>query len=153
MAKSQTDIPQKSIEQMLHDANMLALENNKPLQPRVEEVIDQQTLAAIEGYSLDELKTLVRRLLCQCGAYAMMTQEETAQAMLDTLAEIALRPIAGANLKADIQSRMNAIDKWLDRTRGKAHQAVDMTLKAAIVHWPLGRTKLDECPINLERIS
>lgn len=80
-----------------------------------------EDIAKLEGMSRDELKALCRRFACQCGLSTMMTKEETAQAMRDVLAETALRPIVlGLNMKADIQSRMTAIDKWLDRTEGKA---------------------------------
>ena len=140
----------------IHPANYEMKRKEKPLQPSVEAVdaISEETLASLRTLSSAELIALVERMARQCGLVAMMTQEQTAQAMLDCLAETALRPIAkGMNMKADIQSRIAAIDKWLDRTRGKPAQSVDMTLKAAIVHWPLGRTKLDECPINLESTS
>ena len=57
----------------------------------------------------------------------LMTEEETAQAMLDILAETAIKPITpGLNIKADINSRMAAIDKWLDRKKGKPVQSVDL---------------------------
>ncbi len=83
------------------------------------------------------LYALVMRSLAAYGAIAAMTEEQTAQAMLDILAETALRPITpGINIKADIQSRLNAIDKWLDRTRGKPSQSIvqDVNLKGAIAH-------------------
>lgn len=71
-------------------------------------------------------KPLARRLLCQCGAVAFMSKEEKAEAMRDELARIALMPvIPSLNLKADIDSKMKAIDKWLDREEGKPVQAVD----------------------------
>lgn len=70
-----------------------------------------------------QLITLVRRMACQCGIAALMSREEIGQAMRDTLAETALKPIVpGLNMKADIQSRLAAIDKWLDRDEGKPMQ-------------------------------
>ena len=76
------------------------------------------------------LEALTRRLLCQCGEAATMTEEETAQAALDILAETFLKPITmGMNVKADINSRMAAIDKWLDRKKGKPIQSLDMNVK------------------------
>lgn len=75
---------------------------------------------AIDLMTHDELKTLVRRLLCQCGAVARMTDEETAQAMLDVLAETALKPVIhGTSMKADITARLTAVERWLDRKKGK----------------------------------
>lgn len=83
-----------------------------------------------------ELSALVMRSLAVYGAIAILTEEETAQAMLDVLAEIALRPVVPtANIKADIQSRLAAIDKWLDRTRGKPAQSIlqaNMDVKTVI---------------------
>lgn len=89
------------------------------------------------GYTPKQLTTLVRRLLCELGTASLMTKEETAQAMLDTLANTALRPIvAGLNMKADIQARMAAIDKWLDRERGKPaqSQAIELKVKGEMAH-------------------
>lgn len=86
------------------------------------------------GYTPEQLTTLVRRLLCELGTASLMTKEETAQAMLDTLANTALRPIvAGLNMKADIQARMAAIDKWLDRERGKPAQYIEQRSLVATI--------------------
>lgn len=77
-------------------------------------------LSKLEGMTHSELVALVRRLTCQCGLAATMTDEETAQAMLDTLADTALKPVIhGTSMKADITARMTAIEKWMDRKRGK----------------------------------
>ncbi len=86
---------------------------------------DDEISAKLDALGLEEMKALVRRLLCQCGAVALLSREETAQAMLDELARLALRPIrTDKNLWPDVQQRMAAIDKWLDRERGKPVQAV-----------------------------
>lgn len=94
-------------------------------------------LATIDTMGIDELRTLCKRMASQCGLVARMTREETAQAMRDTLAETALKPIVmGLNMKADIQSRMAAIDKWLDRTEGKPAQTqiIDMSVNGNVKH-------------------
>lgn len=79
-------------------------------------------LSRLDAMSLAELKTLVRRLACQCGMVAGMSKEETAQAMMDELASIALRPGIGTQLRSDINARIAAIDKWMDRSEGKPVQ-------------------------------
>lgn len=79
-------------------------------------------LSAIDSMDAEQLRVLCRRMACQCGLVANMSEEETAQAMLDVLAETALKPVSGANMKADIQARMVAIEKWLDRKQGKPIQ-------------------------------
>lgn len=85
------------------------------------------TMEAIAAMPRAELVSLVQRMSAQCGYIPTLTQEQTAQAMLDTLAALALRPIvAGTDMRADINSRMTAIDKWLDRTRGKAVQTLQV---------------------------
>lgn len=82
-------------------------------------------LRALDGMSREDLIALVQRMARQCGMVAAMSEEQTAQAMFDTLAHTALRPIAeGGNMRADITARMTAIDKWLDRTRGKPAQYI-----------------------------
>lgn len=99
----------------------------------------QTTLTALELEKLgdmtaDDLIALVERMARQCGMVAAMSKEETAQAMLDVLAHTALRPVlATSNIKADIQSRMTAIDKWLDRTTGKVAQKNDVDGSGGIV--------------------
>ncbi len=86
-----------------------------------------ENMPDISGMPHADLVGLVQRMFAQCGMVVAMTEEQTAQAMLDTLAHTALKPIvAGINMRADIQSRMSAIDKWLDRTRGKAVQTLQV---------------------------
>lgn len=90
-------------------------------------------VARLDGMTRGELLTLVRRLACQFGLVAVMTKDETAQAMRDVLADTALRPIvAGLSMKADIQARLAAIDKWLDRSEGKARERVEITGNMAV---------------------
>ncbi len=61
---------------------------------------------------------------------ATMSKAAQAQAMMDTLAQTALMPIvAGLNMKADIDSRLKAIDRWLDREQGKAVQRVEQKIE------------------------
>ncbi len=82
--------------------------------------LSAEELSGYESYTIDQLKTLVRRLICQCGYAATITDEETAQAMLDVLAETALKPVLhGTSMKADITSRLTAVERWLDRKKGK----------------------------------
>lgn len=77
-------------------------------------------LSRLDCMSPDELIALVRRFQCQCGLAATMTDEETAQAMLDVLAETALKPVIhGTSMKADIAARLTAVERWLDRKKGK----------------------------------
>lgn len=88
--------------------------------------------ARLDSLSIERLHALCRRLLCQCGHVALMTKEETAQAMLDELAMVALKPVVvGLNMRADIQSKLAAIDKWLDRERGKATQRIEQDVKVS----------------------
>ncbi len=88
--------------------------------PEAQTPIASHELEKLEGMSRDELLALVRRFTCQCGYAATMTDEETAQAMMDTLAETALKPVVhGTSMKADIAARLTAVEKWLDRKKGK----------------------------------
>ncbi len=91
--------------------------------------IDATDIKRLEALPHSQLLALCRRMACQCGLVAMMTEEETAQAMLDTLAHTALKPVSSAlNMRADIDSRLKAVDKWLDRTQGKAIQRIDQRI-------------------------
>lgn len=84
----------------------------------------------LEGMSREELLALCKRFAGVCGLSIAMTKEETAQAMLDSLAEVALKPLhANGNLRADINARMNAIDRWLDRVDGKAIQRIEQKVE------------------------
>lgn len=99
------------------------------------EAAESVNLTRLDSMSREELIALCKRFARQCGMVAAMTKEETAQAMLDTLAHTALKPIvSGVNMKADIQSRMTAIDKWLDRERGKPMQTQVIDVKGGIEH-------------------
>lgn len=96
--------------------------------------ISSDDLLNLDSMDIDQLKSLIRRFTCQCGLAATMSKDETAQAMRDVLAETALRPIApGINMKADIRSRLDAIDKWLDREEGKPTQAINTTVVVGVV--------------------
>ncbi len=115
----------------IHPANYV-MKGNKP-KPAVNAPqspeIDATALGQVESMDHARLVALVRRMACQCGLVAMMTEEETAQAMLDTLAHTALKPVSSAlNMRADIDSRLKAVDKWLDRTQGKAIQRIDQRI-------------------------
>ena len=107
--------------------------------------ITEAEVQNLDTMTIDQLKTLVRRLVCQCGLAATMSKEETAQAMRDVLAETALRSIVpGLNMKADIKARMEAIDKWLDRNEGKPHQAVEVTTKIGIIDLVLECNRIEK---------
>ena len=85
--------------------------------------LSESKLSRLHEMDREALLALVRRMACQCGLVALMTKDETAQAMRDVLAETALKPIVqGLNMKADIAARLTAIDKWLDRDEGKPMQ-------------------------------
>lgn len=90
-------------------------------QPALAETrLTDSDLEKLGEMSREQLITLCRRFACQCGLVATMTDEETAQAMLDILAETALKPVLyGTNMKADITSRLTAVERWLDRKKGK----------------------------------
>lgn len=82
--------------------------------------LSDEELFGLDSMSREELIALVRRFACQCGLVATMSDDETAQAMLDILAETALKPVLhGTSMKADIASRLTAVERWLDRKKGK----------------------------------
>lgn len=69
----------------------------------------------IDAMTLEELKHAVKRFARLHGLVACMSEEETAQAMLDRLASIALRKDANGL----VRDTTNAINSWLDRVKGK----------------------------------
>ena len=87
---------------------------------------DSNAISSVElgAYSQEELKTLVRRLLCQCGAVAMMTDDETAQAILDRFASEAIT--------GDIKQAITAGTAWFDRKKGKPAQSQAITVDASV---------------------
>ncbi len=122
MANLQTDPPSKTLKQMLDEANEEALAQKQT----TPSTLSPHEATEIDAMPLEKLRELCKRMARQCGLVAAMSEEETAQAMLDTLAHTALKPIiAGLNMRADIDSRLKAVDKWLDRTQGKAIQRID----------------------------
>jgi len=116
MARKQTDPKTPSLQEIISHVN----EDDKQAAPADSSPISAADLARIEGMSREELVALCWRFACQCGLVATMTDEETAQAMLDILAETALKPVLyGTSMKADITSRLTAVERWLDRKKGK----------------------------------
>ncbi len=82
--------------------------------------LTEEQIGGLDDMSREQLIALCRRFACQCGMVATMSDEETAQAMLDILAETALKPVLfGTSMKADITSRLTAVERWLDRKKGK----------------------------------
>ncbi len=110
-------------------------------------------LSRLEGMGREELIAVIERMERQCGMVAAMTEEETIQAMLDTLAHTALKPIiAGVNMKADIDSRLKAIDRWLDRKQGKAIQRIDQRVQN-VGSEPLGEMTNEQLLVELRKLK
>ncbi len=146
------DENRETFDDALAKANALeaAKIKNAPQSPAPLSVED---IGKIEGMTADELKALVYRMARQCGTVACKDDTETAQAMLDVLAETALRPIApGVNMRADIQARMGAIDKWLDRTKGKPAQYIHQ-VNEHISKAPAYELTNDQLTIELRKLS
>ena len=95
--------------------------NPTPAAPAPAESVD---LSRLDSMTPEELKTLVRRLACQCGMVASMSEGETAQAILDRFANEALT--------SDVKQAIGAGTAWFDRTKGKPGQSV--TLDGTIRH-------------------
>ena len=90
--------------------------SESPLNGTTETTTEHVDLSRLDSMTPEELKTLVRRLACQCGMVAAMTEEETAQAILDRFANEALT--------SDVKQAIGAGTAWFDRTRGKPGQSV-----------------------------
>lgn len=113
--RKQTEEETESLESLLVKANRQAQAKTAITAP-----VSTNDLDRLDNMSREELATLCRRFACQCGLVTTMTDEETAQAMLDILAETALKPVLyGTSMKADITSRLTAVERWLDRKKGK----------------------------------
>lgn len=96
---------------------------------------DVQELPSLDSLSREELIALIKRVSGAMGWVCSMTQEETAQAMLDKLALEALGRTAQA------KDCISAINAWLDRTQGKAVQR--MELKAQVATFDADRHRLE----------
>jgi hypothetical protein len=82
-------------------------------------------ISLIDTLEAPALRKLLKTIYVAAGwvDIALMDKPIVAEAMRLELARIALSPlVAGMNIKADIQSKLAAIDKWLDRTEGKPTQ-------------------------------
>ena len=124
-------------------------EQPQPTPPSV--VITEEEIKQIETLSHAELVEIVLRYARQCGLAPCQTPKQTAQAMRDELAAIALRPlVAGLNLRADIDNKIKAIEKWLDREEGKAIQRIDQKIQN--VDRNAGEMTNEELLIELRKI-
>ena len=77
-------------------------------------------MARLEDMDREELIALVRRIACQYGQVAMMTEEEKFQAGMDRLAKLYLT-------LPDSQAKeiSTVFDRWADRSRGKPAMTVN----------------------------
>ena len=91
-----------------------ATQDLKPVQP-----ID---LSALEGMSRTDLEALCARLLCQCGAVALMTDEQAARAIMD-------RMIQSALTTQEKREAREAGKEALNRIQGTAIQRTAMMVK------------------------
>ena len=79
----------------------------------------------LDSYTKEQLIALVRRFICVYGAIPVMSKEETAQAILDRLAHIALN-------NSDAKEVIAAGREWFDRERGKPVQAIHQTMQLTL---------------------
>lgn len=82
--------------------------------------------------SKEELLDLVRRMACQCGLIAAMTDEQVYRAGMDRLAHLAL-----TLPKSEARHISTVFDRWADRYKGKPAMTVNqnftMTLEQLVL--------------------
>ncbi len=76
-------------------------------------------LDKLDAMTVDQLKTLAKRLLCSVGTVALMSEDDIRQAFLDRMARIGL---TGKAVEA-----LAAMEKRMDRVEGKAHASIAIT--------------------------
>lgn len=111
MAKAQTDLPEKSIEQLLHEANVKELEKKQPATQTPVVQVD------LEGMSVEELKKLVRLCNAELVGYALLSKEEKKE-------RLRLKVYAIAMGSGQDAITLKAANDWLDREEGKATQRI-----------------------------
>jgi hypothetical protein len=82
-------------------------------------------LARLESMTREELIALAKRMACQCGLVAVMTEEEREQALFDVLA-----------LKGIKAMDVPAIREYFDRTKGKPAQSINQQVLQASLTFP-----------------
>ena len=85
-------------------------------------------VANLESLSNAELISLVKRMACQCGLVANMSEKQIYQAGLDRLAKLFL-----TLPESEAKEIGNTFDKWCDRTKGKPKQSIDTTVTVGII--------------------
>lgn len=95
----------------------------KAPQPALE-AITAAELEHLQGMSREELIALIKRLARQCGLVAAMTPKETAQAIIDRLAEIVLQRPRNGEERA-LRDIISACNSWLDRVEGRPKQTIE----------------------------
>ena len=106
----------------LHPAKNFVPRGNPPKQETKSEPVEDMGSIDLPSLPRDALEALCRRLLCQCGQAATMTEDEIAQAMLDKLAN-------GGLSQVDMFKALPMMREWFDRKRGKPAQSVAMTIE------------------------
>ncbi len=132
MAKKQTDLPAKPLEEMLAEANAQALidpnacvtcGHNPSHSPVLK--LTPQDIDKLENMTREELLVLVKRMACQCGLVAIMTPEEIDQAHMDRLASDGIQ-------SKDARHALGAIRERFDRRIGRPMQTVHQTVSLSV---------------------
>ena len=100
-----------------------------PIPKRMDSVYSTHSTVVIEPHELDnvqklshaELVALVQRMARQCGLVALMTPEQSTQAIIDRCTEKALN--------RDVKEFLPYAKESLDRMKGKAAQSIALTVE------------------------
>ena len=80
-------------------------------------IITPSELSRLESMSNAQLIDMVKRMACQCGLVALMSEDEREQALFDVLATKGIKAM-------DVP----AIKEYFDRKKGKPIQGIDQRL-------------------------
>lgn len=135
MAKSQTEVSEKSLEDALNAANASVFaKKEEPLLP-----ISEEQIAKLGTLSKDELISLIKRVSGAMWGIGLMTPQEIADAMKLKLAH-------GGLTQTDMFKALPVMREWFDREMGKAPQSIAMVVEDK----GLGKLS-DERLLRLER--
>lgn len=126
--RKQTDPPLRPLDEMLAEANEKAL-NHKEVMANE---IDEQTLATLDQMDAEQLRGLIISVAGAIWGYALMDDDQKAEAARLKLYNMGMTA-------TEVHKVVPALDKWFDRTQGKAPQSIALDVKD---------TRMDKMPID-----
>jgi len=131
MAKHESEKPAQSLDEIVKQAADDDKEDKTPPET-VGNAISAETLATLDTMNAEQLRGLILSVAGAIWGYAMMDDDQKAEAARLKLYNLGMSA-------TEVHKVVPALDKWFDRTQGKAPQSIALDVKD---------TRMDKMPID-----